>query len=159
MNRFLSVRLAALVVAALAVLEFGIPAGADQPRPFKGYADVVITSVDPVPPFPPEFLLLSASATGEATHLGLYSRTETLTLKLADGTVTGSIVFTAANGDELWADVAGGFTALDLSTAEGTYTFTGGTGRFTNASGGAVFAAVAVGAGQYEVTFEGVIQY
>jgi hypothetical protein len=158
MNRLLSVRLAALVVAALPILGSAIPAAAGQERPFKGHADVVILSVEPVPPFPPEFLLLSASATGEARHLGRYSRTETLTLKIADGTVTGSIVFTAADGHELWVDVAGGFTSPDLTTAEGTYTFTGGTGRFQNASGEAIFVAVAVGGG-FEVTFEGTIQY
>jgi hypothetical protein len=68
------------------------------------------------------------------------------------------MTFTAANGDELYANVEGGFTSPDLSTAEGSYTFTGGTGRFEGASGGALFSAVASETG-YDVTFDGQIEY
>lgn len=155
MHRLLSVRLAILVVAILAT---AIPVAADHERAFKGYADVVVTGFEPLPPFPPAYVRLTGTATGEATHLGSYTRTETLTLKIADGSISGSIVFTAANGDELWADVEGGFTNLEMTRAEGTYAFTGGTGRFQNASGGAAFVAVAV-AGGFKITFDGSIQY
>jgi hypothetical protein len=40
----------------------------------------------------------------------------------------------------------------------GSYIFTGGTGRFANASGSAGFAAVASETG-YDITFDGEIEY
>ena len=69
-----------------------------------------------------------------------------------------TVVFTAANGDQLFMDVIG----LPTTTASisGTYTFTGGTGRFGNASGGADFVGVIAPDGIHiTVAFEGTIQY
>ena len=68
------------------------------------------------------------------------------------------MVFTAANGDQLFMDVIG----LPTTTASisGTYAFTGGTGRFRNASGGADFVGVIARDGiDFTVAFEGTIQY
>ena len=68
-----------------------------------------------------------------------------------------SNTFSAASGDELFADFTGAFTSP--TTAEGTYTFTGGTGRFLNATGSATFSAVGVAPGRFRITFQGQIQY
>ena len=154
MNRLLSFRPAALAVAALTVLGLALSASADPSVPFGGQANVVITDVQPVSL---GRLRLTASATGQATHLGRFTRTETVVLNLANGTFAGTLVFTAANGDQLYADVAGGFTSP--TTAVGTYTFTGGTGRFQNASGGAAFAAVTADGIHFAITFEGAISF
>src|SRR5262249_58315694 len=78
-------------------------------------------------------LLLTATATGEATHLGKFTRDESVVLNLADGTLHGTVTFIAANGDLLYADASGGF--ISATTAVGTYTFTGGAGRFSDARG------------------------
>jgi hypothetical protein len=78
-------------------------------------------------------------------------------LDLVDGTFTGTRVFVAANGDQLFADVAGAFTSA--TTAEGTLTITGGTGRFLNASGEADFEVVSPDGIHLTLTFEGTIEY
>jgi hypothetical protein len=154
MNLMSSFRRLALAAALLTVLGIGLTATAAQPVPFQGRADVSITSVvDTLP-----IRVLTASATGEATHLGRFTRTETLTINLLTGTFTGSLTFTAANGDQLKADIAGHFTSPTGDSAEGTYAFTGGTGRFQNAQGNAAFVAASNGM-SFDVTFSGTIQY
>lgn len=151
MNRLLSLRMATLTLATLTTLGLALPASATPPRPFKGYANAVITS----PPTSPT--LITASATGEATHLGAFTRTETLVLNPATGAFRGTLVFTADNGDRLCASFMGNFTPL--GTAVGRYAFTGGSGRFRNATGGADFTAVPAGPGRFTITFQGTIQY
>ena len=150
MNRLLSLRNATLAILTLTALSLAQPASAQPPRPFKGYANAVITS-------PPTSPLITATATGEATHLGAFTRTETLVLNPSTGAFKGKLVFTADNGDRLCASIDGGFTPL--GTAVGTYAFTGGSGRFRNATGGAAFTAVPAGPGRFTITFQGTIQY
>jgi len=103
---------------------------------------------------PPNGLIIES--TGTATHLGRFTREERLFLN-PDGSFSGTIVFTAANGAELWADFEGAFTSP--TTAEGTCTFTGGTGRIQDATGSATFEASTPDGVHVEVTFEGTIRY
>ena len=125
------------------------PLRADGDRPFRGSAAGIVTGV-----VPPNGLVIEA--TGTATHLGRFTREELLFLG-PDGSLAGEIVFTAANGDQLWVDVAGGF--ISPTTAVGTYTVTGGTGRFRGATGGAAFEAFTPDGVHVQVTFEGTIRY
>jgi hypothetical protein len=138
----------AFTVAALLVLGAGFPAFAARPVPFQGRADLVITNPQP----------LTAFARGNATHLGRFTRTETIVVNPNTGTFTGTLVFTAANGDRLYAEADGHFTSPNGDSAEGTYLFTGGTGRFQNASGQAEFTVKPDQVG-FDVTFKGTIQY
>ncbi len=154
MNRMLSLCFAMLAIVTLNAMGHSPPAAASEPVPFKGRAALVLTGATPVG----DNLQLTAEATGVATHLGLFTRTETVVVNPFGVFVDGLITFTTRNGDELYAGVAGGFTAMDLSTAAGSYTFLGGTGRFQNASGNAEFSAVATETG-YDITFDGKIQY
>jgi hypothetical protein len=71
------------------------------------------------------------------------------------GTFTGTIVFVAANSDELWANVVGGF--ISPTTAVGQYAFVGGTGRFAAASGDATFQAESPDGIQLSVRFVGTL--
>ncbi len=76
---------------------------------------------------------------GNATHLGLYSEVGYVTfLPTSNPTVLqvdGWAVYTAANGDELRATIAGELDGLTgVVTATITYV-PGGTGRFENVSG------------------------
>jgi hypothetical protein len=96
------------------------------------------------------------TANGEATHLGQFTRNEN-TIVNANGTFSGTLVFTAANGDQLFADLAGGF--ISPTTAVGTYTFTGGTGRFENASGETDFVGVTFDGVHISLNFEGTVSY
>jgi hypothetical protein len=155
MNRLLSFRQLAYSATALTLLGLGLSASAAPSVPFKGRADLVITGAEDLPPSSRQ---VTASATGQATHLGRFTRTETLIVNLSDGTFTGTLVFTAANGDQLKADVGGHFTSPTGDSAAGTYVFTGGTGRFQNASGEAAFEVTPDGA-DFNVTFKGAIQY
>lgn len=154
MNRCLSLRRATLALITLGVLAYSLPAFAAHPVPFKGQAELTLTGAVPIG----DNLELTAIASGQATHLGRYTRTETVLVDPFGVFIEGTITFTAANGDELYAEVSGGFTSPDLSTAEGSYVFAGGTGRFEDASGSALFTAVANGPG-FDITFSGEIEY
>jgi hypothetical protein len=122
--------------------------GADA-VPFSGNAEGAIVSASP----DPEGVLLTVLADGRATHLGRFSREELLLLNPVAGTIAGTVVFTAANGDQLSGLVSGQFTSQ--TTVIGTYTFTGGTGRFKKASGEADFSLSTTDGGHFTVTFEG----
>jgi hypothetical protein len=105
------------------------------------------------------------TGSGNATHLGMFTNTGHVdfTPDAANPTVlhpSGGGVFTAANGDKLTFVIVTG--ALDLTTGIGTgeFAFTGGTGRFANATGhtsGVIQQNVVTGA--YVLTLVGNIDY
>jgi hypothetical protein len=145
-----------LAVAALILTlpAFSLPPhvhadGGGSNRPFKGLAAGAVTGIAPSGAIVIEY-------TGNATHLGNFTRTEYLFLG-PGGTVSGTMVLTAANGDELLVDFSGGFTSP--TTVEGTYTFTGGTGRFRDATGTADFEAITPDGVHVVASFEGSISY
>jgi hypothetical protein len=117
--------------------------------PFQGNAEGATASVSP----DPGGVVLTVLAKGNATQLGRFSREETILFNPVTGTLTGLIVFTAANGDQLFGTVEGGF--VSASAATGTYTFTGGTGRFQNASGEADFSLSTSDGMHFTVEFAG----
>lgn len=120
------------LLLATVTIDFGpqLVRGADT-VPFKGTAQGAIVSATPHP----DGVLLTVVADGHATLLGKFSREEVLVLNPLTGTAAGTIVFTAADGDQLFGEVEAQFTSP--TTVLGAYTFTGGTGRFANATGGA----------------------
>jgi hypothetical protein len=105
------------------------------------------------------------TGSGNATHLGMFTNTGHVdfTPDPSNPTIlhpSGGGVFTAANGDKLNFVIVVG--ALDLTTGIGTgdFEFTGGTGRFANATGhtsGVIQQNVITGA--YELTLVGNIDY
>src|ERR1041384_1398933 len=105
------------------------------------------------------------TGSGNATHLGLFTNTGkvSFTPDASNPTIlhpSGGGVFTAANGDKLNFVIISG--ALDLPTGIGTgdFAFTGGTGRFANATGhtsGVIQQNVVTGA--YVLTLVGSIDY
>lgn len=142
-----------LVVVFIAVLRLALPASADGLVPLKARADAVITGVAPAP----DGLHLAVAGEGNATHLGRFTLEEHAIIH-ADGTVQATVVWTAADGDQLFYSDMARFTSP--TTAAGTLTFTGGTGRFTNASGTADFEAVVAADGIHlALTYEGTIQF
>jgi hypothetical protein len=107
------------------------------------------------------------TASGQATHLGPWTNEgdSHIVGQDADGNllVSGSVTYTAKNGDELWAVFHG---TLDPNTGAGVATFywVGGTGRFTDASGSAGFVVQngptdANGKFAFEFVSEGGIDY
>ena len=141
----------ALLLAALTTAFAPQWACATGKVPFKGSAEGAVVSAVPGP----EGVLLTVLAEGQATHLGRFSREEMLLLDPTTGTIAGTVVFTAANGDQLTGVVAGQFTSP--TTAAGTYTFTGGTGRFQNVVGVANFALSTPDGIQFTVEFDGTL--
>jgi hypothetical protein len=157
MSKQRAFRAAALVTVFLAVLGIALPATAGDGVPFKGIAAAVIVGAVPVG----DTVHLSVTGTGQATHLGRFTRVENLVL-YADGTLDGTLTFKAANGDLLVADVAGGFASppgILPATAAGTCTFTGGTGRFSDASGGYEWAGITFDSAHFSIVFEGDISF
>ena len=133
MTRFSSA--ASLALAFLAVLGLAGPAPAQQQVPFQGRLEGVVT----VTPLAPPLVSALVNATGNATQLGQFTLAIPHIVNRATGTATGSYQFTAANGDRLTASFTGKATPTAtpgvLAIVE-TATITGGTGRFTGATGG-----------------------
>jgi hypothetical protein len=119
---------------------------ANQADPFKGGGKNTITGGSGG--------TLTAVGSGEATHLGNYTRTEALTFS-SPVDFTGGVSFIAANGDELRCDTTGQF--ISATEAIGTYVIVGGTGRFAHATGHAQFSAALTSAGTFDVTFDGAV--
>ena len=101
-------------------------------RPFKGDAQSLATGKQ-------EDGALILESVGNATHLGRFTKSELLYIDYP--AISGSAVFTAADGAQFSATYVGGFTTP--TTAEGVYTITGGTGRFAGATGMVSFQAFA----------------
>jgi hypothetical protein len=142
--------LAGLVLAVFAAWPSeSVAAKGGTARPIQGSATGAVTGVLPSG----EVVL---DYTGTATHLGRCTRRELLTIE-PDFTVHGTIVYVAADGDELELDFAGAF--VSPTTVTGTYTFTGGTGRFAGATGTATFEAVTLDGIHVDATFQGTISY
>jgi hypothetical protein len=118
--------------------------------PFKGDGIGQITGLQPGPNGGDLYTL---TARGQATLLGNYTRDENLLVN--QGILSGDVTFIAANGDTLTADISGAFTSP--TTASGTYSFTGGTGRFEGATGTAFFSVSLTGPTTFNVEFNGTL--
>jgi hypothetical protein len=138
MFRLVSLRRSAFVVAALAVLCLAGDVVAGEPVPFKGDLEGDVTVTPLPPPAPPFMVAVDVEATGNATQLGLFSLDIPHIVNRMDRTAVGKYVFTAANGDMLFADFTGKATPTAIPGVlyiEETAIITGGTGRFDGATG------------------------
>lgn len=83
-------------------------------------------------------LFVDGSGSGKATHLGRFTLTYELEADLVTHETSGSSLFTAANGDSIATDFIG-FGSLtedpDVRSIVEMHTITGGTGRFSGATG------------------------
>jgi hypothetical protein len=126
--------------------------------PFKGSC-VTTSSAQPLGPGRLRILVLGAC---HFSQLGLTQFSADQIADFGAGTLSGSNVFVAANGDELYSVNSGSLAppvAGSLATG-GDVTFTGGTGRFTHASGYGHFAGTVDVAAQTGVNeWEGALRY
>ena len=119
----------------LTVLAFAVPVVAKEQVPFRGSleGDVAVTPIDP-----PLIVAVVISGTGNASHLGQFSLTIPHTVDRPNHSAFGTYQFVAANGDTLTASFTGqsapAATPGVLVIVENA-TITGGTGRFSDASG------------------------
>jgi hypothetical protein len=105
--------------------------------PFKGQGSFTGTSetVDPNT----GNLIITGVVAGNLSHLGRTTGTATqITFAPDYVSFTIEVTFVAANGDELFATFEGNFVDSNFDS-EGTFSITGGTGRFDGASGGGTF--------------------
>ena len=149
MNRFLSWRPFALVLATVCVLAFATPAQAvERPHVLRGTAHFVNAN---------DFV-----GAGSATHLGAYNEVGSAQFSpTADPTVLqvdASSTYTAANGDKLYAVFTGHLNGV-TGAITATVTYVGGTGRFTDASGAATLSAQVLPGGSIKVAVKGTIDY
>jgi hypothetical protein len=78
---------------------------------------------------------------GEATQLGRFTLTSDFTVDTTTGIGSGTAIWTAANGDQIFTTFAGqAVIAFPTATITETPTITGGTGRFAEASGSIIVA-------------------
>lgn len=137
-----------------------------QERPFKGQ---IVGSFVNTPTSNPAVFKGVANASGNVTHLGVFSKITSDIINLVLSTIEGTFVMTSPAGEQLTGKYSGTFS---LGSTPGTLswslnaTITGGTGRFSHAGGEFVFLAngnfvIADGSisGDYTETFDGMIVY
>lgn len=154
-----------LIILTVSVICLVSPlTAAVQDRPFKGRIVVQFVATPTANPF---IFNEVANASGNATHVGRFTKVTSDTFNVVTGEVTGSFTMTAANGDLLtghYVDyVIRGATTFSWNLDS---TITGGTGRYANATGTFVFEEQGqyqiVGAdihGNYTETFNSTISY
>jgi hypothetical protein len=135
----LSVALTVLAVAGLAA-----PVLAQQAVPFRG---IYRAKNSITPTAVPGVLRVQDEGTGHALHLGNSAVTDDLLLdaRVVPSPVSGTITFTAANGDQVFAKVTAMASPPDakgLVYFTGSFVISGGTGRFRGATGGAVLQGI-----------------
>jgi hypothetical protein len=111
------------------------------PRPWKESYQSTGT-IAPGARCPAPLLLESDQGSGTATHIGKYTIVNSHCVDPITGALTGgTFVKTAANGDQIFGTYAGTATVIQapapigIFSLSGTIEFTGGTGRFAEATG------------------------
>ncbi len=107
--------------------------------PFRGtFSFTSRGSVNCPPTCPPTILTVSAIQEGNATHLGRFTAVSTDAVDMATAQATGTLDFSAANGDRLHTTTVGHeeeFIPPNISRVSGVATIVDGTGRFVGATG------------------------
>ena len=123
----------ALLAAALLVSLAG-PVSAGDQVPFRGS----LSGTASITPLTPPMVAVTIEATGTATYIGRFTLEAPHVVNQATLTAVGTYLITAANGDTITADLAGTAVMVEppyvIAITE-TATVTGGTGRFTGATG------------------------
>jgi hypothetical protein len=138
----------------------GSPAFSAVPVPFRASCEMVIEPAVPIGPG-----IISQVDSGECrqvTHMGRAQFVSDKVINIPAGTQTTAVTFTAANGDILRGNGTGTSTMIAPGRIAFTATiqFTGGTGRFANATGEATLTGEAdLVAGRSSMSAEGSIQY
>ena len=137
-----------------------------QERPFKGR---ITGSFVSTPTSNPAIYNSIANASGNVTHLGVFNKVTSDVINIVSSTVDGTFIMTNQNGEQIKGNYNGTFSfgaipgtlSWDLNA-----TITGGTGRFSAATGQFVFLATGdyvieegIFKGDYIETFEGTITY
>ena len=153
-----------LTAAGLALAAAGAWAGPTN-VPFKASMSTQETLGFDAERCPGTGVVGTTTGKGSASHLGAVTMLATDCPLLIPGVAptfsNGQLTFTAANGDELRASYSGSLMPVPgtagVFTLSGPFNFTGGTGRFSRATGsgllqGSILLGPLVSAGQYQAT-------
>src|SRR5262245_53536125 len=127
-KRLLRVGIMAAILVGSVVLG---AARADEQSPFKGVTKGAISMTG----FSFPYATFSTEGTGQATQLGRFTISGTVTIDVTTGLAVGILTFAAANGDLLYLTLAGEPPGPDPTIGVGDFTIVGGTGRFVGATG------------------------
>jgi hypothetical protein len=146
-----------LALAVPVLLMLAVPVPAKEQVPFRGRLEgsVLIT------PLSPTLASVDLEATGNASHLGLFTVSGIGRVDFAANVGVTPYTFTAANGDTLTATSTGHAMPTEdpeVIIVTETVTITGGTGRFAGATGGFILVRhFDFATGETTGTFEGTI--
>jgi len=158
MKRFLDIKILVLTLTFLA----GSVAATATERPFSfngGGLAVPILNESGQP------IGIDVTGSGNGTHIGLFTTVGKVFFSPDPNDPTsiipsGQATLTAANGDKLIFVVADGSQSLVTGVGTGHFSFTGGTGRFANATGTISYVVEQnFLTGAYTVTAVGTINY
>jgi hypothetical protein len=128
-----------LLSLALVAPQAGVAKTGGGDRPLKGKGTQTVTFSVATTPFP-----ASLEGTARVSHLGKSTITSSFTILLTGPStfsVAGTATIVAANGDQLFTSFTGtgqstgAFSIGQITETTAIHTLTGGTGRFTDASG------------------------
>lgn len=148
-----------LVVVILTLIGLASPAAATNQVPFTATGTAVVTGVTRLPG---GLTQLDGSLSGTATHLGNFTGPITR-IQGHQGGFTTTATFVGANGtDSVFLSISGRFEGSKggscVLTSTGTYSITGGTGAFANATGsGTITTQIDECAGTATGTYTGTI--
>ncbi|MFL6416639.1 MAG: hypothetical protein ACJ74Y_13335 [Bryobacteraceae bacterium] len=128
-----------LAIAALFVtVAFAGPNRVERRIAFQGYLQGQETDV--LQGAPPEAIAVNGDVKGLATHLGQFTLTYKVTVKVPEGSAVGSAELISGNGDRIITSLVGQGEPTDTATPNlnsivEIHLITGGTGQFANAKG------------------------
>jgi hypothetical protein len=137
-NLFTKASICLAVAAMFGTVALANPKGAEKRISFEGYLQGHET--DALQGSPPEAISVDGNVTGLATHLGQFTLTYKVTVKISDGSAIGSAELIDADGDHIFISIVGQGEPTDpdtpnLNSIVEIDTVTGGTGRFAGAIG------------------------
>jgi hypothetical protein len=155
LSPLLAARSIAFTLAALTLVIAPKAALPDDELPIGGSLGVNFTANQTSP----GVFTIVANGIGNTSHLGNFLFELHKTINFNDGSMQGTFVMTADNGDTLsgtYAGVLGQPDSKGFTTFSGLLTFTGGIGRFQNPKGAVSFTGLAnVSTGQAVYSLKG----
>jgi hypothetical protein len=135
------------------------PRPTPPPQPIMGHCEAETIEVEPISP---TVIRRTSVGSCQLSHLGRTQLLSVANTNLITLDQTGEHTFTAANGDVLYATSVGrgSFTPPTTIHFSGATTISGGTGRFTNATGVMQVEGLSnLAAGSSSFSYDGWIRY